>query len=337
MEELIFHDYDERYKHMKAILILTIAAMLVLTGCTNTKQAKIDTPFIGGTEGVKMNFITGAPPDQIFDGGKGEFGVFVELENVGEADVPAGAGYIEILGINPNDFGKQSQADLLEGINRLLQRSRKNFEGTIIRGDKTVVEFPRLKYTRDIHGNIPVKIRAELCYDYKTETSASICVKRNALTTGLDTKKICEISGDKTAYNSGGPVQITSLKQSPIGDDKIQIIFEIDHMGDKVNNQIYEKGSVCDDQITNNKRNRVFIRVNSRVNGRMPECSSLDERVDSASGFITLYDSQKRAITCTLDLAGVNSVYEDLFTLDLQYRYSQFIEKEITIRDVSTG
>jgi hypothetical protein len=320
----------------KTTTIVILTCMIFLAGCSNKPEKVEETPFIGGATGLTMKFVTGAPPDQIFDGGKGEFGVLIELENVGEADVNPGTGYIEIIGINPRNYGLQSQDNLIQGINRRLQKSRKNFEGTVIKGDRTVIEFPQLSYLPNLNGNTPVTFRAELCYDYKTSTSTNVCVKRDVINTGLDTAKICEVSGDKTTFNSGGPVHITSLREDPIGDDKIQLIFEIEHKGGE-NDQIYKLGSVCDDVITNFDRNKVFVTVTSDIDGRLPECAGLEEPVNPSSGYVTLFDGQKRAVTCTLDLAGVTSIFEELFTVDLQYRYGQFIEKEVTIRDVSTG
>jgi len=319
---------------MKYIGLVLITTLLIV-GCSGNNNVEKQTPFIGGSEGLSMRFLPESPPDFVFDDGKGEFGILVELENVGEATIEPSAGYVEIIGINPRDFGLSNQSSLLEGINTRLMRSRKNFEGTIIKGDRTVVEFPQLSYERDLFGNTETTIRAELCYDYKTSTSTNVCVKRDVLSTGLDTRKICDVSGEKDPQNSGAPIHITSLKEAPIGDDKIQLIFEIEHVG-PVNGQIYKRGTICDDTITNSDRNKIFISVTSDVDGRYPECSGLQDRISPHEGYVTLYDGQKHPVTCTLDLAGVNSIFEEVFTVELDYRYGQFIEKKMTIRDVST-
>src|SRR3989344_1902334 len=175
--------------------------------------------------------------------------------------------------------------------------------------------------------NTDFKFRANLCYDYKTQVSSKICVNKNPL--GNVGEAICKVTGEKDVENSGGPVHITMLKESPLGENKVQILFEIEHVGDK-DDMFYRVGTDCNDAITNPDKYKVFLKVTSDVNGALPKCSGLEQGNSVESeGFVTLFNGQKRAVTCTLDLRNVNSVFEELFTVDLSYRYHQFFEKSI--------
>jgi len=42
-------------------------------------------------------------------------------------------------------------------------------------------------------------------------------------------------------------------------------------------------------------------------------------------------------VVCTIDVSNVEGVYEIPLGVELSYRYYQFIEKTILIKDVSTG
>jgi len=312
--------------------------ILLLAGCKkdgNTGVGPKETPFIGGKVGFLMSFIDGAPPEEIFDNNQYPFSVAVKLENKGEDDVAQNEGYVKIVGINPPDFNTTAQL-LNKSLPSNLKGSKKNFEGTILDGDTTVVEFNNLNYQPDIAGNFngPV-IRAELCYNYKTRTSTQICVKEDLLT-GLDNKEICKLSEDKKPQNSGGPIQITSSREDPLGTGKVQFSFVVGHVGEN-NDRFYKKGTNCEDKATNRDKNVVFVNMTSDFNGVNPKCEGLQEpSADSSSGYITLFDKAPRTVVCSLDVSGATGEFEDLLTVDLEYRYHQFIEKSILVKDVST-
>lgn len=325
-------------KRYRIILVLVIVSLLLLTACKKQAPA-IDTatPFIGGANGLLASFIEGAPPEYIFDSGNYPFGVSVKLENVGEDPIEVIDAFVEVEGINPIDFGKASQADLKRNIPNRLEAARKNFDGTVLPGGQTVVEFGELRYLPDLHGNTNVKIRANVCYNYRTQTSTKICVKGDLLRDVDMTGDICKVAEEKDPQNSGGPVHIVKLREAPIGTNKIQLTFEIAHVGDPNDGFFNVESPECDTSITNPERNMVFINVISDVNGRVAHCEGMqDASEDGSSGFVTLFEGAPRVVTCTLDVSGIDSTFEDLFEVDLEYKYLQSIEREMLIRDVST-
>jgi len=321
---------------MKKILItgLVILMLGIVAGCAgSTDIGPEKTPFIGGKNGLIMSFIEGAPPEEIFDDEQSPFGIMVKLENVGEDDVEQADGYVEIIGINAKDFGKQSQADLRTNLPEDIERAKKTFEGKVLDGGQVIVEFTDLNYKPDTAGNKEARIRANLCYDYKTRATSLICVKNNLLKPA-NTKEICEVSSERQIHNSGGPIQITKLTQAPMGNDKMQLTLEIGHEGE-ANDMFYTKGTECDDTPVNIDRFKVFVKVTSDIDGAKAVCSALTGGSDDSEGYLTLHNKEARRIVCTIDVSSVDSIYEDSFDAELEYRYSQFIEKPILIKDVS--
>jgi len=230
-----------------------------------------------------------------------------------------------------------NQAALVRPLPARLEGARKNFDGTIIPGGQTIVEFGELNYIPDIFGNTNIKMRANLCYRYTTSVSSKICVKRNILEI-RDQPEICKINEDKVVYNSGGPVQIRTLREAPVGENKIQFIFEIAHVGDPNDAFFKVTADECDDVITNQDRFKVFLSATSDINGIKPVCTGLEDPTpDRSAGFVNLFDGHPRTITCTLDVSTVESEFEDLLTFDVEYRYLQSIEEMVEIRDVTTS
>jgi len=322
----------------KLLIILVVFALMTVTGCQGQTETTISgsTPFIGGQTGLLMSFIPGAPPEFIFDKGNLPFGISIKLENVGEDEVTVTDGYIEIVGINPVDFGKGSQADLIQPFPNDMAAAKKNFDGTVLPGGQTIVEFGELKYLPDLHGNTDVTIRADLCSNYKTQTSTKICVKGDLLS-DVEGKDICTVNEDKTAFNSGGPIHITQVREAPIGMDKIQVSFTIEHVGEPTDSFFAVSSDNCDDTITNPERYMVYVNVVSDINGKFPKCDGLEmPTADRSAGYVRLFDGAPRVVTCTLDVTGIDSTFEELFEVDLDYKYLQSIQTQVQVRDVAT-
>lgn len=321
---------------------LGILLLLFLAACGGTNKQSIGpsaTPFIGGTNALSASFIPGAPPDYIFDRAGFPFGISIDIQNLGEDDVNPGDGYVEIVGINPRDFGLASQADLRKEFVEVLRGAKKNFAGDVIEGGRTVINFGDvipLNYQPDITGNFGLTLRANLCYNYKTIASSQLCVKRDLLT-NIETKEICQITGDKLVSNSGGPVQVISLSEAPVGDNKIQVNFVVAHVGAQ-DDRFFKKDTVCDDRTTNINKDTVLVNVVSDINGAKAQCSGLQQRsADGSSGFITLFNGAPRNVICTFDTSSVDFVSQLPVLIELEYRYLQFIERPLIIQDVTTN
>lgn len=311
--------------------------IMFMFGCSSSDGKDVgpsSTPFVGGETGIDMSFIEGAPPDEVFDNSQYPFSVSLKLENKGEADVSKDEAYVKITGINPNDFNK-TPADMKKNLVEDLEATKKNFDGSILNGGITISEFNDLNYEPDVAGNFEgPRIRAELCYNYKTKTSTNICVKEDLLG-NEGSKSICEVSEDKDPQNSGAPIHITKVTEQPMGTDKIHVSFVIEHVGD-ANDRFFKKGTDCADTPTNTDRYKVYVHVTSDINGVKASCTGLQEpSSDNSAGYVTLFNKAPRTVVCSFDISSASGEFEDLFTVELEYRYMQFIEKAILVKDVN--
>jgi hypothetical protein len=301
-----------------------------------------------------MSFQEQAPPTEIFDNGDSTFSIGLRLQNNGEADVGPDAiipsdnqwAQVEIQGINPLQFGSPQTMKTFSEEGITLTRMRKSFDGTSIGGTPDVMLFEGFRYLPDNVGNNQVTIRANICYDYTTFTNTQVCLKSNTLETIQD-NTICTLAGPRDVKNSGSPVHVTSVKQAPLGKNKIQVEFTIENVG---TGTIFApsdrpQGSTgtflgwhCDQNQQNQNRNRVWVRVrlNDDLSNALINCNRL---ADSNEGLVQLFAGQPTVVTCTLQTPqGVGSqAYTDTLRIDLDYAYSQFVETPVLIRDVSAG
>jgi len=297
-----------------------------LVACQPTKTTTAGPTFVGGTQGLSMEFVKDAPPDNIFDGGKFPFSVNVKMKNVGEWEIPTGANIkVKISGIDPSDYGV-TPAQLEKNPPQGMLSTRRGPSGEVIEGDTLVMDFPGLNYQRTLFGDVPATFKAEACYQYGTKVSSSICVKKNLAST--DTS-ICTVNEEKAVANSGAPVQITSIRESQGGTDKILLTFAIKHLG---TGKVFEKASSCNDILE--KRDKVYLKIDTGMGGLL--CTGMQtstgQQATGSEGFVTLFGGE-RQISCTQPTGGQGDFLKTI-TATLEYDYDQFITKEITVKHV---
>ena len=292
------------FKSFFSLLLITI-----LAGCAQETGPAMTDPFIGGTTGLTMEFIDGAPPAEVYDGNSFPFTAVIKLENVGETDIAIGAATLKISGIDPADFGTTASS-LSQGTSEILLGSKKGAEGNIIEGGILHITFPStgdFNYESELSGNIQFPFLANLCYKYATKTNTMLCIKEDPLST---TETICSSNEAKQTFNSGAPVQIANFKETPRGDDKIAFTFDVIHRG---TGKIFGQNSGCEDSITN--KNKVFLTVNTGIDGL--ECTGLTE-----GGYLTLYEG-KRSVTCSQSVSGATGDFEKVTEITIDYDYEQ--------------
>jgi len=322
---------DNMKKGLMLLVILGIT--LFLTGCTT--QTTTGKTFIGGTEGLRASFLPGSPPDKTTDGGSSGFGIVVKLENVGESTVAANDGYIEIWGLDAGTYGSTPDA-FKKPFDSEIRSARMN-AGNILSGGIATVEFSDLKYVPVIQGDIQQTVWANVCYKYKTEVAAQICVKNN-VEQALNSKEICEVEGEKNPQNSGGPIQVTSIKESYAGAGKIGLTLTLSHEGSG-DNFFKDDKLDCRDVESNTDAGKVKVTFNPvqvSGNNNIPVvCQGTD-----ANGYVRLYKdatSGKATYTlyCTVNVAGSDNVVEVPISLELSYVYLQHITSPMTIRHIT--
>lgn len=316
---------------------------LTITGCQENGPAEVDLSkaYIGGTVGIETYLIEGMPPNMIYDAGNFPFGIGVTVENQGEADIGPGTDnpfvMVRLEGINPDQFGT-TDAAIRKILDAPLRGARRNFDGSVFSGEITTANFEPLTYKPDIHGNTQFTIRADVCYDYETFATSQICIKDDVLENIQDTS-ICSLAGEKFPQNSGGPLQITSLVENPMSENRIQVNFVIEHVGigeffgrpTSGNDQ----EELCDFSARNFNKYQVDVEIEPLSDsGMVITCSRFG---GDRAGRVKLYQGAPTTISCIVERTrpSAGRVFQDLLNIRLRYRYGQFIEAPIIIQDVS--
>lgn len=327
---------------MKKVLILVMLAALAvfLSGCggqSNTGGAA----FIGGTDGLKVEFLQGNPPEAIYDNKQSEFAIVLKLENVGEDDVESGDGYVKINGLDPGTYGWTQTGGFRKPINELIQGARKNFDGSVLNGGIVTIDFGPLKYLPTIQGNLQQTVWADICYKYTSKMTTQLCIKKDPQLL-IGNKKICDVEGEKSPQNSGAPIQITSLKESFAGSGKIGVSMTITHVG---NGDAFFDPDVqtCNDVESDPYRGKVYVEVKSVSLGGaniIPKCTGMAGTGGSGNkGYIRMFKdgSGKEQFTlyCTIDASTTDSIFEVPIETTITYKYLEHIQKEMTIRHVT--
>ena len=335
----------------RVLIVLFAIAFLAMAGCQPAEpQTRGGMAFIGGTQGLAISFVDSMPPPEIFDAAQSVFSVGVYLQNVGEAPISQSSlrnryGYVEIIGISPQQFGKGSQQDLkvtFAEANINLEGSRRGFQGEIIAGEIDIISIDDLTYLPDRVGNQEVTVRANVCYEYATFTNTDICIKDDIIENVFD-DTICTLSGAKPVSNSGAPIQVTHLTQSPGSRETIVVTFTVANVGRGVPFLPWDAqgapADACRQTFGHNPaRNTVYAEVtvggdSSLYNIRCPLLGG------SNAGNIPMWQGSEATLTCTITPVntGGSRIFTDSLQIDMWYTYFEAIERPLLIRDANMG
>ena len=169
---------------MKKYFVLFLILSLVLAvGCQKQEKSPTTTgkAFVGGGKGIDIQFINGAPPDEVYDKNY-PFDITLKLKNIGEFTVEDKTKVsVSITGIDPSDFSKQT-ADLTKNIpDQPFKATNVDPQGNIAEGTITTVEFQGLQFRGNVTGTQEFPIRANVCYDYGTTAISKLCVLKDML------------------------------------------------------------------------------------------------------------------------------------------------------------
>jgi hypothetical protein len=326
---------------MKKILFILMAVMLAgaLYGCQPVEQTTNETAttaYLGGETGLVLSFLTNAPPETVYEkpaaGSVSPFDISVKVENVGEYNVPEGKYKLSITGIDAASFGKSS-GDLksLTSTGELIKKRRS--AGQEIAGTSSIISVSGLAYQSPVSGQIgPFNLRANLCYEYQTEASSSICVLEDLLGTTRVKEALCKPTEPKKVENSGAPVQVTGLEESATGKESLAFTFVVKHMGDAKNMVFKNEAQTCPvGDMT--KQDKVGIKVELGANDITSKCSGIN------SGVASLYGEAGAQIRCAGTLADLGLAagdYTQPVKITLTYDYYQYESKEITVKQLGT-
>jgi len=323
-------------------LLIALSFMLILSGCGGGTDVSNDNPYVGGEEALLMSFQEGQPPEEIFDQGTTTFLVGMILENRGEHSIEYDSafdyGRLTLRGVNPPDYGITLRDLIVEFNDPEKEISIQGFvkqsvDNTIIQGGMQSVTFPIMSYQNDLQGNTQVNLGVDLCYNYKTKSSTSICFVDDI----QNANNRCDPYGEKITMNSGGPVHVKSVTQGYVGGDKLHLTILLSKVNSEgtVFNKIDKtsitwEDSVCADTLTNTNKNKVFVEVYTPSANTVIKCSEFS---NAAEGTVTLTGGKDKVLSCSIDVEETIQDYETPLYIDLSYSYGQYMEKEITIKD----
>ncbi|MFW6378474.1 MAG: hypothetical protein ACOCZV_00460 [Nanoarchaeota archaeon] len=344
-------------KALLAILVIVVA--LGLTACNGGDDDGSQSgakPFIGGTKGISLEFVSGAPPDTILDAGQTTFSIQTRLTNEGEQDIKPGSdiGYLELSleGIIPQQFGLSPGDNLQRELQDDLRGGQKYPDGSVNPGTSTILSWDGLVYPSDIEGSEEKSFLINLCYDYKTKSSSKICLSDDSSSALFDeqSKDICDITAPKSTHNSGGPVHVENIRQNTAGGSKVSLMFDVVHVG---SGAVYRFGQGECDPSLSNRNHKGKVDVTLSLPNTTPATISCGnswqgDGTSEVSGEVTLLGSQDSSendsgrqsttVNCILESdAGGTVVYDETLSIDLKYRYSQNQRKTITIKDVGSS
>lgn len=303
----------------KYFLAMFVISLLFLAGCGQSEEtgAARGTPFLGGTSGVSINF-ENSPPAEVFDGGDFPFDIIVKLKNNGEWDIPANKARVKITGVRAEQFGL-TESGLTKNSPEDLPKMQRDPTGVLLDSPPVLVEFNNFNHEEEITGaELTYPVKADVCYAYGSETVAQLCIRENILN---PKPGICTINEAKKVYNSGAPVQITSLTESARSSDKIGFSFTISHSG---NGHIYEKDSLCNKE-SMSFEDKVYVIVDAGISGL--SCSGLSEGTE---GSVKLFNGEK-TVSCTLTVPNPSD-YELPLRIELGYDYESSASTQILVK-----
>ena len=298
-----------------------VLVALVLSGCDDSANDGVvrSNPFRGGTESVSIIFETDNPPRETF--ADIPFSVILKVRNTGEYTIPQNEFKVKIQGFNPDTYGL-SVAQTERTANMDLLGTVFDVDRNVIQGTEDYIEFGPLGYRETLNTLLQVPIQAIACYSYGTNVVSNICIKTDV---SRDMPgDVCVVNENKPVYTSSGPIQVTSLKQSPRGSNTIAINFQVEHKGV---GEFFNPSVAASCELP--ERNRVFITVDGPAG---IDCPALG---GGSSGMVTLSETTGRLISCTLDVSSASSNYVQPININIEYNYKQTIMRSVEIKPVN--
>ncbi len=306
------------------LLIIVIISILLIVGCA-PKSKGGSAGYLGGTNGLKISFADGAPPEKVLDANNEQFSITLLLKNEGERDIKAGGVKTTIAGINPTSF--QIKDITLKNGNDITS-SRREQDKTVAGGQDEITYSAGYKEDESVD-NDGLKIGVNVCYNYGTDAVSNICLRKQA-SSRTSEKDACQVYEDKKISNSAAPIQIMSLSERPSGVNKVIVIFDVENKG---KGAVYSKDAFgskdCIADQEKDKENRINVKVSSTADVGI-KCGKLDGK---AEGVVRLVEG-KTSVTCDIDTSRLSeTTFENPIKLSLDYVYKEDVSKAILVQN----
>ena len=209
-------------------ILMSLAVILLLVGCTTQQQNNTGGVFIGGTKGVTASFEPlGIKENNVYTVYDSEgFPLEILLKNQGEENVPAGKVTLKLLGPAPGDF-QHIPAWTITNQQLIDKVSNLNPQGGEEIISFTPGEFALLSNTKQVTGFTDINWNVEYAYDYKTHVVINdVCFKGDITDT-----KVCQVKEAKKYFVSGAPITVTAVEQDTAGKGLIALKITVQNAG----------------------------------------------------------------------------------------------------------
>ena len=293
---------------MKKYFLFFLISVVIISGCTTEEEPEEGT-YLGGTQGVTVDFDEGAPLNSFEKDDSVPFRL--KLKNEGEYDVPLDSVRVQLLNMNFNSWsGLDGAYKVVTGD---LPGKSKNFPVA----SELTPSLGESQYTGTIVSSQKITVNARVCYPYKTEVFSEVCIdsRRNR---DLDGDVVCDYTGEKVISGSvsGAPVQVTSITEEFLGSDKLQFLITIDNVA---NGDVLKKDSEC--SFNPSDLGLVYIDMPDHYTCRFQTGTGSEGYIDIGEGAKTIY--------CETDARDKH--FEDNLVFSLDYKYLDRTSKEIEI------
>ena len=292
----------------KVITVFGILLLIFLIGCKGEGETPIESPFVGGSQGIVANFELMGLEEQgvetVFE--NESFDVVVTLKNKGESDVEAGKAAVTIKGVDTVLFGITApvKKNALK-LEKVAEFNKLGGEEEINFGKSQLASIPAGSYyDAEFFGFVE--------YDYTTYVNVpKVCFKED-----LNDKSVCDVSGSKTVYSSSAPIQVKVVQEDSAGNNRIALVFDVENVGGG-------KSKLKTDADFDSRYDKVKFTL-SETDWDCKSGGNADE---------AKFVDNKATIRCTSASLAAGTLYTKQITMQLDYIYRDIIQKTVRIKE----
>jgi hypothetical protein len=307
---------------LSIMLLLVVGLLSGQQGCESGGEITDSTgPYVGGREGLVMEFLNDAPPSSgNFQGDA--IPMEVELINFGGEEVKSGTAEVKLVGaIISNSFEILPETSRTTAVKNSIDILDVTDASDIPDSDFVTLGTTKLKDSIGVSWS-PV-VKTQLCYPYKTYVQISnLCIPGNTRETNSD----CEVDGADNLVNtgdvSGAPLQVTSIVESRTSAG-VRIRVDIENQG---NGYVLDTNKPCAgvSGVVANTDQKVKVIIEG---SGVWDCNSGTDNLAT----VELRDGKGR-LRCQKATGTTGRAYLDVLAATLSYNYVDTASKSIVIQ-----
>jgi hypothetical protein len=301
---------------MKKFLFMFLIVLLLVSSCNQEDNVEISKgPFVGGSNGLSLSFVEGAPSTEFLQGENVPVKLF--LKNNGEYDLGADLIETRLYGVHMSSFSLNSDWTIIGSVINGIQK------GIDEEGVERIVDIGQINYVPNVDGFVESTLFAKICYPYQTRASIDICVNSKEIEdSGVES--VCEITGEKIKSGSvsSGPIQITSFTETFESRDGLNFKIKLENKG---TGNVYVPEIICSELGVASdilKEDKIYIIFPEDIT-----CFFLDGE-ESNEGYVKIGET---SLSCHLDVENTGSNYRRIIELFVDYKYIESTSIDLSI------